>query len=107
EITIADQQGVWLRVHNASLNWSQAALFTGRLQVNSLKAESIEYLRNAVPAEGVDLPPPEASSFSVPEFPVAIDLGELSVPKVTFGESVFGLGSEISLAGKLKLEGGN
>lgn len=107
EITIADQEGVWLRVNNASLNWSQAALFTGRLQVNSLKADSIDYLRNAVPAEGVDLPPPEASSFSVPDFPVAIDLGELSVPKVTFGEGVFGLGSEISLAGNLKLEGGN
>lgn len=107
EITISDQQGVWLRVNNASLNWSQTALFTGRLQVNSLKADSIEYLRNAVPAEGVDLPPPEAGSFSVPEFPVAIDLGELSIPKVTFGEGVFGLGSEISLAGNLKLEGGN
>ncbi|KKB80491.1 hypothetical protein VW35_07710 [Devosia soli] len=107
EITISDQQGVWLRVNNASLNWSQAALFTGRLQVNSLKADSIEYIRNAIPAEGVDLPPPEAGSFSVPEFPVAIELGELSIPKVTFGESVFGLGSEISLAGNLKLEGGN
>ncbi|KQT45871.1 hypothetical protein ASG47_13070 [Devosia sp. Leaf420] len=107
EITISDQQGVWLRVNNASLNWSQTALFTGRLQVNSLKADSIEYLRNAVPAEGVDLPPPEAGSFSVPEFPVAIELGELSIPKVTFGEGVFGLGSEISLAGNLKLDGGN
>jgi translocation and assembly module TamB len=108
EITIADQEGVWLRVNNASLNWSQAALLTGRLQVNSLKADSIEYIRNAIPAEGaVDLPSPEASSFSVPEFPVAIDLGELSVPKVTFGAGVFGLGSEVSLAGNLKLEGGN
>lgn len=107
EITIADQEGVWLRVNNASLNWNQAALFTGRLQVNSLKADSIEYLRNAIPAEGVDLPPPEAGSFSVPEFPVAINLGELTVPRVTFGEGVFGLGSEISLAGNLALEGGN
>ena len=42
EITIADQQGVWLRVNNVNLNWNQAALFTGRLQVNSLKAESID-----------------------------------------------------------------
>lgn len=107
EITIADQQGVWLRVNNVNLNWNQAALFTGRLQVNSLKAESIDYIRNAIPAEGVDLPPPEAGGFSIPEFPVAIELGELAVPRVTFGEGVFGLGSEISLAGNLKLDGGN
>lgn len=107
EITIADEEGVWLRVNNATLNWSQAALFTGRLQVNTLKADSIDFIRNAVPAKGVDLPSPEAGSFSVPEFPVAINIGELSVPRVTFGDGVFGLGSEISLAGNLALEGGN
>ncbi|MFC3703528.1 translocation/assembly module TamB domain-containing protein [Devosia honganensis] len=108
EITIADAEGVWLRINNASLNWNQAALFTGRLEVRSLTADSIDYIRNAVPAEGAaDLPPPEAGSLEIPEFPVAIQLGELSVPSVTFGESVFGLGSEISLAGSMTLEAGN
>src|SRR5690606_630889 len=63
EITISDAEGVWLRVNNASLNWNQAALFTGRLEVNSLRADSIEYIRNAIPVEGaVDLPPPEAGT---------------------------------------------
>lgn len=108
EITISDQNGVWLRVNNASLNWNQAALFTGKLEVNSLKADSIEYLRNAVPAEGaVDIPAPEAGALEIPEFPVSIHIGELAVPKVTFGDSVFGLGSEISLNGSMLLEGGN
>jgi len=107
EITISDAKGVWLRVNNARLNWNQAALFLGRLDVRTLKADSIDYLRNAEPNDQVDLPPAEEASFSIPEFPVAISLEELSVPKVTFGESVFGLGSEISLAGALSLEGGN
>ncbi|WEK05035.1 MAG: translocation/assembly module TamB domain-containing protein [Candidatus Devosia phytovorans] len=108
EITISDAEGVWLRVTNASLTWNQAALFLGRLEVQSLKADSIDYIRNAVPVEGaVDLPPAEAGSFQVPEFPVAIILKELSVPTVTFGDNVFGLGSEISLTGALTLEGGN
>lgn len=108
EITISDAEGVWLRVNNASLNWNQAALFTGRLEVRSLAAESIAYIRNAIPAEGsVDLPSPEAGGLEIPSFPVAIELGALSVPSVTFGESVFGLGSEVSLEGSLKLEGGN
>ncbi|MBD8066730.1 translocation/assembly module TamB domain-containing protein [Devosia sp. PTR5] len=108
QITIADQEGVWLRINDVALDWNQAALFTGRLEVRSLKAGSIEYIRNAVPAEGaVDLPPPEATGFEVPEFPVAIEIGELAVPSVSFGASVFGLGSEISLAGAMTLEGGN
>lgn len=107
EITISDQDGVWLRVNNATLNWNQGSLFLGRLEVRSLRADSIEYIRNAKPAEGVDLPPAEAGTPQIPEFPVAIILEELSVPKVTFGENVFGLGSEISLAGAFTLDGGN
>lgn len=108
QITISDADGVWLRVNNASLTWNQGALFLGRLEVQSLKADSIEYLRNATPVEGaIDLPAPEAGGFQVPEFPVAIILQELSIPLVTFGKEVFGLGSEISLAGALTLEGGN
>lgn len=108
EITISDAEGVWLRVNNARLNWNQAALFAGRLEVRSLAADSIEYIRNAVPVEGaVDLPAPEAGSFQVPELPVAVIMDELSIPSVTFGANVFGLGSEISLAGAMTLDGGN
>jgi len=107
EITISDAEGVWLRVNNASIDWNQGALFTGRLLVRSLTADSIEYIRNAIPSDDPKLPSPEASSFEVPEFPVAIQLDSLSVPKVTFGETVFGLGSEISVAGNLRLEGGS
>lgn len=107
EITISDADGVWLRVNNATLNWNQAALFLGRLEVRSLKAESIDYLRNAVPTESADLPSPEAGGFSVPELPVAVVLGELTVPSVKFGPGVFGLGSEVSLTGGLTLDGGN
>ncbi|WDQ99537.1 translocation/assembly module TamB domain-containing protein [Devosia sp. J2-20] len=107
EITISDAEGVWLRVNNAQLNWNQAALFLGRLEVRSLTADSIDYLRNAVPSDQVDLPPAEEGGFVVPEFPVAIQLEQLSVPQVSFGESVFGLGSQVSLEGAFSLDGGN
>jgi translocation and assembly module TamB len=107
EITISDAEGVWLRVNNAQLSWNQAALFLGRLEVRSLTAESIDYIRNAVPNDQLDLPPAEEGSFAIPEFPVAIVLQELNVPRVTFGETVFGLGSEVSLAGAFTLESGN
>jgi len=108
-ITISDSEGVWLRINNARLTWNQAALFVGRLEVRSLTAESIEYTRNAVPSRDVpaNLPSPEAGGLQIPEFPVAIIIEQISVPCVTFGEGVFGLGSQISLAGAFTLEGGN
>lgn len=107
EVTISDKQGVWLRINNAAIDWDQGALFTGRLLVRSLTAESIEYVRNAIPSGDPNLPAPEAAPLAIPEFPVAIQLDKLSVPKVTFGESVFGLGSEISVDGSFRLEGGS
>jgi len=107
EVTISDKDGVWLRINNAAIDWDQGALFTGRLLVRQLSADSIEYLRNAVASGDLNLPPAEAGAVQLPEFPVAIELDKLSVPKVTFGDGVFGLGSEISLAGSLKLEGGS
>lgn len=107
EVTISDKQGVWLKVNNAAIDWDQGALFTGRLLVRALTADSIEYLRNAIPSGDPNLPAPEAAPLAIPDFPVAIQLDKLSVPKVTFGESVFGLGSEISVDGSFRLEGGS
>lgn len=107
EVTISDEDGVWLRINDAAIDWDQGALFTGRLLVRELSAQSIQYLRNPAPSREVQLPAPEAGSFEVPEFPVAIQLDRIAVPSVSFGEGVFGLGSEISLAGSLRLEGGS
>ncbi|WDR04170.1 hypothetical protein PSQ19_09340 [Devosia algicola] len=107
EITISDAEGVWLRVNNARLTWNQAALFLGRLEIKSLTADSIDYPRNAVPNDQMDLPPAEAGTLEVPQFPVAIILEELNVPKVRFGQSVFGLAAEVSLDGSLTLENGD
>jgi translocation and assembly module TamB len=92
EITISDGEGVWLRVTDAAINWNQGALFTGRLEVRTLSAGLIEVIRNPVPSEAVDLPAPEAGGLAVPELPVAVILARLSGPRVSFGESVLGLG---------------
>ncbi len=107
QVTISDAEGVWMRINNAAIDWDQGALFTGRLLVRELTADSIDYLRNPLPSSEVDLPAPEASTFEVPEFPVAIQLDRLAIPSVVFGEGVFGLGSEISLAGSLQLVDGS
>jgi len=106
EITISDEKGVYARINNAKIDWNQTALVFGRLEIRSLTADSIEYLRNPIPAAG-SLPSAEAGGFSVPELPVAVVLNNFSVPKVTFGEDVFGLGSQISVAGNLTLQGGS
>lgn len=104
-ITIADEAGIWLEVINPSLIWNRTALFRGRLEIESLEAERIEFKRKALADES--LPSPEAGSFAIPELPVAIELEKLNVPLIAFGPTVFGLETEASLEGAVTLEDGS
>lgn len=104
-ITIADKAGIWLEIINPVLIWNRTALFRGRLEVESLEAERIDFKRKALADES--LPSPEAGSFAIPELPVAVELKKLSVPVIAFGPSVFGLETEASLDGAVTLEDGS
>lgn len=104
-ITISDDDGVWLTIVEPRLIWSRSALLRGRLEIEKLSAASIEMPRGPIADEGA--PPPEAGSLSIPELPVAINLGELDVPSARFGQPVFGLETEISLNGSIALDGGS
>ncbi|MCD7058608.1 translocation/assembly module TamB domain-containing protein [Pelagibacterium xiamenense] len=110
QITVADTEGIYLVIENAAIDWDQGALLFGRLDIRSLSADSISYIRNPVPPEqtggGFQAPAPEAGGFTVPELPVAVEIQSLSAPSVRFGEQVFGLGSEISVDGAISLVGG-
>lgn len=105
QITIADREGVWLRIENATLNWSRTALFTGRLSIQSLVAERIDLIRKPLPDNS--LPSPESSSFSLPELPLSINIDSLDVARLKFGPDIFGLQSEVSLNGNLSLADGS
>ncbi|MGH6760663.1 MAG: translocation/assembly module TamB domain-containing protein [Phyllobacterium sp.] len=104
-ITVADNEGIWLRITNARIVWSRLALLRGNLSINTLAAERIDVIRKPLPDES--LPSPESSGFRLPELPLSIILDELRVARVAFGEGIFGLQSEISVNGNLRLEGGS
>ncbi len=105
EITIADREGIWLRIGNASIDWSRSTLLLRqRLEVQRLAAETIEVMRRPLPDEG--LPAPESRSFQVPELPLAVNLEQLEVEQASFGEAVFGLAAELSLTGALRIDSG-
>jgi translocation and assembly module TamB len=105
-VTFADPEGVWLTVEDVVLDWNRLALLRGRLSVNQLEAGSILLAR--LPQESGDaaMPSPEASGFQLPELPVAVQIGTISSPSITFGQPVFGIESSFSLEGRLSLEGG-
>ena len=106
ELTIADADGVWLILRDVALDWRRAALFERRVEVNELSAREIHLLR--MPGgDGSALPSPTARpDFSLPELPVAIQIGELRADRVILDAAVTGQRTEMWLRGQMALEGG-
>ncbi|MBK0326474.1 translocation/assembly module TamB domain-containing protein [Rhodobacteraceae bacterium F11138] len=107
KVTVSDDDGVWLTLSDAVLDWNRLALVRGRFSVNTLSAAEIEILRQPKPTETAeDLPSPEAAPFQVPELPVAVNIGELRIDKLTLGDALFAGGAELTLKGALSLADG-
>lgn len=104
-ITIADDNGIWLEIQAPQLVWNRTALFRGRLEIEELSAERIDYFRQPVADDS--LPDVEASGLTLPELPVAVVLESLNVPVVAFGPTVFGLETQASVAGNVLLDDGS
>jgi translocation and assembly module TamB len=105
-LTIADDEGVWLTLENAQLNWSRAALLRGALQINSLTADRLEIARRPVITPTADLPSAEATPFALPELPVSITIDQVAIGRVSLGEGIVGTEVEISIDGSARLADG-
>ncbi|MBO6920538.1 MAG: translocation/assembly module TamB, partial [Rhizobiaceae bacterium] len=104
-ITIADEDGIWLEITKPRLIWTRSALLTGRLVVDTLEAEHIDFIRRPLPEETTRSP--ESSAFQVPELPVAVILEKLDLPSVEFGPDVFDLAAAASVNGRFVLDAGS
>ncbi|MGI3170384.1 translocation/assembly module TamB domain-containing protein [Pseudooceanicola sp. C21-150M6] len=85
-MTVADDEGVWLELTGAVLDWNRAALLRGRVEVGELTAQSLRILRAPV-SEDTSA---EASGFSIPELPVSIEIGRLGIDQLILGAPILG-----------------
>lgn len=100
-LTIADDQGVWLEMTNAVLDWNRSALLSGRLSVNELSAETLTITR--VPAgDGAEA---EASGFAIPDLPVSVNIGQLAIGQLALGPDLLGEEAIFTFTGNALLDG--
>lgn len=106
QLTIADDQGVWLTLDDVALDWSRTALLSGQVIVNELSAGAIRLER--IPEGDPETTTPEAGSFefALPDLPVSIDIGMLKAGKIALGEAVLGQPVEGTLSSEVHLNGG-
>ncbi|TMV44852.1 DUF490 domain-containing protein, partial [Thioclava sp. BHET1] len=96
EMTIADKNGIWLTLKGVTLCWSRAALLTGRVEVNELSADEIIVARKPLPGPASP-PSAQASSFSLPDLPVSINIGSIQAKKVEIAAPVLGQAVVVSV----------
>lgn len=104
-ITISDDEGVWLRIEQAAIDWNRSALFRGRLEIETLRAGLIDWPRMPLPPEG--MPAPEVGRIALPELPVAVDIDALEIEEARLGEPLFGLEASLMGNGQILLEDGS
>ncbi|MEW2919172.1 translocation/assembly module TamB domain-containing protein [Ruegeria sp. ANG10] len=107
EITVSDDEGVWLTIKDAELDWNRLALIRGRFSVNALTAQEIDIAR-APGTTTKDTPAPTAETkpFELPELPVSIEIGEIRIDELSLGEPLIGVAADLSVTGNLSLADG-
>lgn len=106
EMTISDDEGVWLTMRGASLVWSRSALLAGRLDVTELSATEIILTRLPQTDEGVDPSDAEAREFALPDLPVSIDVDTVRIGRIELGPEIIGEAAVLSAEGSFQLGGG-
>lgn len=102
KMTIADDNGIWFTMQDVTLDWSRSALLSGRIEVETLSAKSIEMTR--LPQTGqTDAPSAAAEPFSLPELPVSVEIGEITADEIALGAGVLGQPLAVSFAASLSL----
>lgn len=104
-MTIADMDGVWLTLEDVALQWNRAGLLRGRIEIEELSAARIALPRMPLPAPGAG-PSAEAQGFSLPELPVSIRIGTLSVAQIDLGAPILGQAAQLELSGAANLSDG-
>lgn len=106
QLTVADEDGVWLTMRGATLDWSRSALLARRLKVTELSVEEITVERLPEGGETVSTEDSVATQFSLPDIPVAVDVQKLAFKKVVLGEAVLGEPVTLSATGQFALDDG-
>lgn len=101
-ITIADRDGIWLRISGARIDWTRRDLLAGKVTVNALSAERIEIIRPPL-AENTGLSP-EAAPIVLPDLPVSVDLRQVRVDRLILGAPVLGVAAELSADAAFRLD---
>ncbi|WP_448203143.1 translocation/assembly module TamB domain-containing protein [Azospirillum sp. sgz302134] len=108
EVTVADREGVWLRLERLHVNLAPTALFTGRAKADVIEAQTVTVER--APAPGTQpkpAPQPQQGPTSLlPNLPVGVAVDRLAVDELRLAEPLLGQAATLRVVGSLNLASG-
>jgi len=104
QLSIADEDGIWLIFKGVTLDWDRAAVLSGKININELSADHIDIRR--IPVAKASGQSAQASTFSLPELPVSIAIASISARNVALAEGIVGPAVALSVDGYLELSDG-
>ena len=100
-VSLRDDQGAWMTMTGVTLDWSPGALFSGRLVVSLLEAETLELERLPPPSGNA---PAQQAPFGLPQMPFDLEVERLALERVTLGAAVLGTAATLRLEASTQLD---
>ncbi|MGJ3265124.1 MAG: translocation/assembly module TamB domain-containing protein [Salinarimonas sp.] len=103
DVRISDEEGVWLSLDRATIDWNRSALlFQRRLQVDSLTLGTLTVER--LPAGGEDVDEAEVEQGPLfPELPLEVDVDRFALEELVLGEPVLGTAARLTAEGSTRI----
>jgi translocation and assembly module TamB len=105
-ITVADDEGVWLKLDDVAIDWSQSALMQRSIEISYLRAGRITLDRLPHPTPDARPSPEARPAFVLPELPLGIAIDEVSAASLVLGPEILGRRVEGTMTGRALLRGG-
>lgn len=106
QMLIADDDGVWLLIEDAALQWNRSALFQRRIEIAEIAAGRVTILRAPAGEEAESDELLSLPRFELPELPVSVRLDRLLVDEVVLGEALMGQELRAEVSGSAALADG-
>ena len=103
DVSIADKDGVWLKVDRVTLIWSRLALLRRRLEVDNLDIGKLEILRKPVADPSAPASPPASNEPLLPELPVKVIVKAFKLDELALGADVAGVAARLRANGAMML----
>ena len=100
DVAIRDEEGVWLTVDRAIVNWRPSALLWARLHVEDISADGIRLAR-LPPADEEAEPAAPGEPVEVPSLPVDVRIDSIAIRGVTLGEMIVGERMTLDITGQV------